>query len=145
MVHIWNTRTRERIRGPLRHDARVRSIAFSPDDAYIVTGYQDGTVRFWDVATGKSIVLPRRHIRPAYDVAYRPDGSQVVSGSLDGTVRFWHAPPRPIDGDVKRIVLWTQVITGQELDQAGTVRFLDRDTWRKRRLQLQALGGPPLP
>ena len=58
---------------------------------------------------------------------------------------MWDAPPAPIKGDVRRIVLWTQVITGQELDEAGTVGFLDRDTWIKRRLELQALGGPPIP
>jgi hypothetical protein len=46
---------------------------------------------------------------------------------------------------VKRIVLWTQVITGLELDQAGTVHVLDRATWSERQQQLQALGGAPLP
>ena len=43
------------------------------------------------------------------------------------------------------MILWTQIITGQELDAAGAVHLLDADTWRERRQQLQALDGPPIP
>jgi len=53
--------------------------------------------------------------------------------------------PRPIQGDPERILLWTQVITGSELDEYGQVRWLDANTWQQRRLQLEKLGGPPVP
>ena len=103
----------------------------------------DMIVRFWDVATGKRIALPRRHERSVSAAPFSPDGKSVVSGSRDGTARLWDGPPPPVKGDMKRIVVWTQVITGLELDEAGTVHVLDRATWSERRKQLQALGGAP--
>jgi hypothetical protein len=50
-----------------------------------------------------------------------------------------------MEGEVDRIVLWTQVITGLELDADGLVRVLDTRTWQQRRQRLEELGGPPLP
>ena len=47
-------------------------------------------------------------------------------------------------GDPERILLWTQVITGCEVDELTAVRVLDAATWQQRRQRLQELGGPPL-
>jgi WD40 repeat protein len=52
--------------------------------------------------------------------------------------------PVPIEGDVNRLTLWVQVVTGRELDVAGTLRELDAATWHERRRRLDELGGPPL-
>jgi len=41
------------------------------------------------------------------------------------------------------VLLWTQLITGMELDEYGQVRVLDANTWQQRRQQLEKLGGPP--
>ena len=40
-------------------------------------------------------------------------------------------------------MLWTQVITGLEVDELTAVRVLDAATWQQRRDRLQKLGGPP--
>jgi hypothetical protein len=44
----------------------------------------------------------------------------------------------------QRIMLWTQVITGLEVDELTVVHFLDAATWQQRRQRLQELGGPPV-
>jgi hypothetical protein len=54
-------------------------------------------------------------------------------------------PGRPVNGEVKRLVLWSQVITGMELTSQGGTRFLDAATWRERRRILNQMGGPPVP
>jgi WD40 repeat protein len=143
-IQIWDSQTLEPVGRPLAHDERVNAIAFSRDGTYVATGTTQGVLRCWDWATGKAIPLPRRHERSVYDVAFSPDGGRIVSGSWDGTARLWDAPPAPVEGDVEQIVLWIQVITGLELDQGGTIHVLDRETWRERRRQLKALGGPPI-
>jgi tetratricopeptide (TPR) repeat protein len=51
--------------------------------------------------------------------------------------------PTPLEGEVDRIVLWTQVMTGMELDDNGVVRVLDAETWQDRRQRLEKRGGPP--
>lgn len=142
---IWDSHTQAPVGQSLPHEGRVNAAAFSPDRIYLATGTTKGMVRFWDVATGKSVALPRRHARSVYDVAFSRDGARMVSGSWDGTARLWDAPPPPVKGDVRRIVLWTQVITGLELEQESTIHVLNGATWRERRQQLQALGGPPIP
>jgi hypothetical protein len=63
------------------------------------------------------------------------------NGTPDGAVRFWNAERSPVRGDVERIRLWIQVITGFELD--GELRALDGRTWKERRARLDDLGGPP--
>jgi hypothetical protein len=41
-------------------------------------------------------------------------------------------------------MLWTQVITGLEVDDLTAARVLDAATWRERRERLEKLGGPPV-
>jgi hypothetical protein len=49
------------------------------------------------------------------------------------------------DADPKRIVLWSQVITGQELDEQEKFHILDVAVWRVRKGQLDRLGWPQFP
>jgi hypothetical protein len=42
------------------------------------------------------------------------------------------------------VELWTEVITGQQLDVDGTAQVLDASAWLEKRDRLQECGGPPL-
>ena len=98
------------------------------------------------IPTGRPIVLPRRHSGKIYDVLFTPSGDHIISGGTDDrTARLWTAPPRPMRGDVKRITVWTEFITGLKLDQDNTIRVLDETSWRERQAVLKELGGPPIP
>jgi hypothetical protein len=44
---------------------------------------------------------------------------------------------------VERIRLWTELITGLELDADGAPRGLDAAKWSRIHQELEALGGPP--
>jgi hypothetical protein len=66
----------------------------------------------------------------------------MLTESGGNTARLWRGPQR-IRGAPESVLLWTQVITGMELDEHGLVRWLDAATWQKRRHRLQELGGPP--
>jgi hypothetical protein len=41
-------------------------------------------------------------------------------------------------------MLWSQVITGFEVNDLPAVRVLDAANWQQRRQRLQELGGPPV-
>lgn len=71
----------------LVHGKGVRSIAFSPDDAILAAGHEDGVVRLWDVATGHNRAEIAGHEHRVADIAFSPDGRALMS--CDGVVRIW--------------------------------------------------------
>jgi WD40 repeat protein len=77
-------------------------------------------------------------------VAFSPDGKLLLTGSFDGTSRLWDVPS-PVVGDMERISLWVQVLTGMELDRDGLFQMSDAAAWQQHSHRLQELGGPPLP
>jgi WD40 repeat protein/serine/threonine protein kinase len=142
-ARLWDAATREPIAPPLPHQASVSSVAFSPDGLLVLTGSLDGTARLWSARLGKPIGPPLLHDREVMAAAFSPDGRTILTGSLDRTARLWTVPS-PVAGEPERIRLWTELITGKELDDADNVHFLNSDEWRKRRQRLAELGGPPV-
>jgi WD40 repeat protein len=88
----------------------------------ILTGSTYQTARLWDAATGSPLEPPFYHRAPVLAVAFSPDGKRVLTGSLDRTARLWEVP-FPLSGTAKRIALWTQVLTGMELDEHAAARI----------------------
>jgi WD40 repeat protein len=115
----------------------------SPDGRAILTvACNDGTVRLWEARTGRAIGPPLLHRTEIVAAGFGRGGESVMVGGMDGTVREW-AIPRPVEGETERVAVWTQVITGMELDEYGAVRLLDAGAWEERRKRLEQLGGPP--
>jgi len=71
----------------------IKSIAFSPDGRYILTGggwWTEGDkVLLWDAAAGQEVRRLEGHTHSANSVAFSPDGRYALSGSDDNTVRLW--------------------------------------------------------
>ena len=73
------------------HSAGVRSVAFSPDGARIVSGGFDSAIKLWDAASGKLLRTLEGHSKEVNVVAFSPDGSRIASGSSDHTIKLWNA------------------------------------------------------
>ncbi len=73
------------------HRGEVYGITFSPDGRQVVSGGEDGTIRFWDVETGHALKTIDAHKSCVNDVAYSPDGATLASASCDHTIRLWDA------------------------------------------------------
>jgi WD40 repeat protein/DNA-binding SARP family transcriptional activator len=71
------------------HTGGVRSIEFSPDGRYALSGAGDRTLRLWDVGTGEQLALLAGHIYHVSQVALSPDGLTAYSTSADGNLRVW--------------------------------------------------------
>src|SRR5258707_830333 len=91
-------------------------------------------VRIKSSGSGKPLV----HQGAVRSVAYSADGKTALTGSDDHHARLWSVPS-PARGDVDRIQLWIQVLTGIELDPQGDYRVLDAAIWRERRERLAQL------
>ena len=142
-ARLWDTLTGKPTGRIFHHRLMVRPVAFSPDGKTVLTGGGDNTARLWDVATGRPIGAALQHDHWVSAGTFSPDGRSILTGSRDKTARLWPVAS-PLQGELERIILWTEVVTGMELDDAGTVSVLDAEAWRKRRLRLEELGGAPV-
>ncbi len=71
------------------HKSYARSLAFSPDGRYLLSGSVDSTIRLWDVETGQQVKQLDGHLEEVRSVAFSTDGRWVLSGGQDHTVRLW--------------------------------------------------------
>ncbi|CAE6509996.1 unnamed protein product [Rhizoctonia solani] len=78
----WGARTGEVILDPLQlngHPGETKCLSFSPDCAYIATGFSDGFVLLWNAKNGEML----HHLRTQdaiWDMAFSLDGTQIVVG-----------------------------------------------------------------
>jgi WD40 repeat protein len=147
-ARLWDAATGQRLGPPLAHQDTVTSVAYSPDGRQVLTASRDGTSRLWDAAIGKPLgpPLPLRHWDTDHVfLAFGPDEQSVLTAGKDGELTRWQVEISPVAGDVERIRLWVQVLTGKELDQDRVAGDLSHETWNERRRRLEERGGPPLP
>ncbi len=71
------------------HLDEVKSVAFSLDGRYAVSGSIDQTARIWDLISGKEDKILRGHTKQIWSVAFHPNGRQVFTSSWDATARQW--------------------------------------------------------
>ena len=76
----------------------MNSAALHPNQAEIISGQQNGTVRIWDLTAGKH----RLELNPDGEVAtrsvqYSPNGSIAVSANNKGTAFVWQAESPDFD------------------------------------------------
>jgi hypothetical protein len=77
-------------------------------------------------------------------VAFSPDGTTILTGGEDKTAHLFVLPAE-MPGDVERIVLWCEVLTGMALDPNGGVQILDASAWQAQNQRLKQATEPPLP
>lgn len=71
------------------HTNYVQSVAFSPNDSFLLTGSSDTTAKLWDVATGECIRTFIGHTGPGvYSAVFSPDGTSVLTSSYQET-KLW--------------------------------------------------------
>ena len=92
LVKVWEVNTGQLI-NTFRHDARVKSIAFSPTENILASGSQDTTVKLWDTVIGTEIyTIQNPDVIDA--VAFSPDGKILAwrgagTHTLPDTINLW--------------------------------------------------------
>jgi len=113
------------------------SVIVGPDE--IVT-----THGLWDPTTGLRLGTLPGEKQGFERVALDPSGEIVAAVGKNHGLLLWFLPD-PVPGPPDRLVTWVQTITGLELEPEGAVHALNADTWRAKREELDAVGGPPTP
>jgi WD40 repeat protein len=114
---LWDAQTGQAIKSFPWHARAIKSVAFSPDGKYLLTGgdKHDGTVILSDLASGQVI---RRFTFTAFGVsavAFTPDGKRAVAGLLAPSADDYSDDPS-LDPRLKTIgmILW-DVATGEPI------------------------------
>jgi len=68
----------------------VRSLTFSLDGIFLVSGGDDNNVNLWDVQTGGVVKTFYGHTTWVLSVSISPDCTTIASGSGDKTICLWH-------------------------------------------------------
>jgi WD40 repeat protein len=105
-----------------------------------LTGTADGTAQLWDVGTGKKVGPALRHRGRISCAVFSADGRRFATGSSSQMARLWKTPV-PIRGDPRRTLLWTEAVTGMELDPNDGPSVLSAETWQERRRELETMDG----
>jgi hypothetical protein len=92
-VRVWEASSGKALHVLKGHKGWVRTVAYSPDGARVVSGADDGTVRVWEASSGKALHVLKGHMGGVSTVAYSPDGARVASVAGDGTMRVWALSP----------------------------------------------------
>ncbi len=87
---LWHWRTAaQRLKWEV-HDGAVYSVAFTPDESYLISAGTDNTVRLLDLNRPHAPVISLRgHDGYVYQVAISPDGRWLASASMDNTIALW--------------------------------------------------------
>jgi len=97
-VQVWDSRSHEAIGTTGRCCGSVRSVCFSPDSRWLVSGSSDKRVQMWDCRTLLAIGSPLLgHTGLVCSVC--TDGQKIVSGSGDQTIRIWSCDTHKLIGE----------------------------------------------
>lgn len=65
---------------------------FSNDDAYVISGSEDGKIYFWSLEEGSVVQCLRAHDKMVTGVSYHPLQPYLLSVSADCTMKLWGRP-----------------------------------------------------
>jgi hypothetical protein len=134
----------------------VIAVSFLADGKYFLTAEASGVVRLWEMGVERplyqsaDLLAPTKPLAPrAYlaDVVFSADGRSVdmVVREDRRVTHYRSTVPVPVAGEVQQVVLWTQLLTGMELDDEGKATPLDGAVWQERSPGLKQRGGWPAP
>ena len=98
------------------HTEEIKSVAFSLDGRFAVSGSVDQSVRVWDLNSGKELKKLTGHSKQVWAVAFHPSGRHVLSASWDATARLWDIQS---GSEVKRFTHRLDV-NGLAINRSGT-------------------------
>jgi WD40 repeat protein len=87
-IFLWDARTRRQAAKFPGHDARIQSVAFSPDGRRLLSVSEDQKIRLWELGTGSSREF-RGHTGQVYAAAFHPDGTRVAAAGREGIIWLW--------------------------------------------------------
>ena len=130
VISLWNTETWERYSYIYNEGASTYALDFTANDAYLVVGMLDKSLKLWEVQTKRFVKEFIGHTDIVTNVEV--DGSEILSTGWDGSVILWDLA----SGLIRQRFftdkpVFSGKLYGQQIAIAGADRkisFLDRKT-----------------
>ncbi|MEO9484437.1 MAG: caspase family protein [Ekhidna sp.] len=130
VISLWNTDSWDRYNYVYNEGASTYTLAFTPNDAYLVVGMLDKTLKLWEVETKRFVKEFVGHTENV--TAIEVDGNEILSTSWDGSIILWDL----YSGLIKQRMfsgkpVFEGLINGDEIVTVGAdrlVSFWDRNT-----------------
>jgi len=91
-INVYDVGTGNLIRTLLGHSCKTMCVAFTADGRRLLTGSDDGTIRFWDRSSGE--LLGTLHVNERVrKIRILPDNCTLVTASMEGWIRVSAAMP----------------------------------------------------
>uniref|UniRef100_A0A0E0JPI7 Katanin p80 WD40 repeat-containing subunit B1 homolog n=1 Tax=Oryza punctata TaxID=4537 RepID=A0A0E0JPI7_ORYPU len=88
-LKIWDIKKKGCIHTYKGHRGAIRTIRFTPDGRWVVTGGEDNIVKVWDLTAGKLLHDFKFHSGQIRCIDFHPQEFLLATGSADRTVKFW--------------------------------------------------------
>ena len=89
LITIWDYAKRCVVKEITEHPEKVRSVSFSPDGKYLISGSYDFKVKIYDVNNNFDLMGELEHTDRVVSCIWHPEIPLIVSTSADKTARVW--------------------------------------------------------
>jgi len=88
-VRIWDYTNGNTVLTLKGHESAVKSVNFSTNGKFLVSGSRDRSIRVWDSRNGNCLHTFLGHKDWLNSVSFSPDSKNIISGSWDYTMKVW--------------------------------------------------------
>ena len=89
LMTIWDYSKQCVIKEIYEHNEQIRSVAFSPDGRYLLSGSFDAKIKIYDINNNFNFIGEIEHGDKVVSCKWHPDIPLIISTSADKTARVW--------------------------------------------------------
>ena len=88
-IFVWEVHSGERVLAIVEHPGAASAVAWSSSGKQLISGGDDGMLRWWDIRSGYCVRVQEGHQGMVQAIKMNPDGTRLASCGSDGAIILW--------------------------------------------------------